>query len=101
VRLTIGQVFPEWDGRALNVSWKAVMTVMDGLTDAPPAVRDEIAAWAADGGEAVRLLLERARRSRPARRRSLTWRSSIPSRTSPKRPAKAPGLARRCCCEGC
>ncbi len=40
MRLTIGQVFPEWDGRALNVSWKAVMTVMDGLTDASPAVHD-------------------------------------------------------------
>jgi DNA ligase-1 len=62
VRLTIGQVFPEWDGRALNVSWKAVMTVMDELADAPPAVRDEIAAQAVDGGQAVRILLERTRR---------------------------------------
>ena len=52
VRLTIGQVFPEWDGRALNVSWKAVMTVMDGLTDVSPSVRDEISAQAVDGGEA-------------------------------------------------
>jgi DNA ligase-1 len=66
VRLTIGQVFPEWDGRALNVSWKTVMTVMDGLTDAPPAVRGEISAQAVDGGEAVRLLLERARRQQPS-----------------------------------
>ncbi|MFB0535593.1 MAG: ATP-dependent DNA ligase, partial [Anaerolineae bacterium] len=65
VRLTIGQVFPEWDGRALNVSWKAVMRVMDGLTDASPAVRDEISAQAVDGGEAVRMLLERARRQPP------------------------------------
>jgi DNA ligase-1 len=65
VRLTIGQVFPEWDGRALNVSWKAVMTVMDGLTDASPAVHDEISAQAVDGGEAVRMLLERARRQPP------------------------------------
>jgi len=66
VRLTIGQVFPEWDGRALNVSWKAVMTVMDGLTDASPTVRDEISAQAVDGGEAVRLLLERTRRQPPS-----------------------------------
>jgi len=66
VRLTIGQVFPEWDGRALNVSWKAVMAVMDGLTDASPAVRDEISAQAVDGGEAVRMLLERARRQPPS-----------------------------------
>ena len=40
VRLTIGQVFPEWDGRTLNVSWKAVIKVVDGLTDAPPDVHD-------------------------------------------------------------
>jgi DNA ligase-1 len=66
VRLTIGQVFPEWDGRALNVSWKAVMAVVDGLTDPPPAVRDEVSAQAVDGGEVVRLLLERARRQPPS-----------------------------------
>ena len=61
VRLTIGQVFPEWDGRALNVSWKAVMAVVDGLIDAPPAVKEEVGAQAVDGGEFVRLLLERTR----------------------------------------
>jgi DNA ligase-1 len=66
VRLTIGQVFPEWDGRALNVSWKAVMVVVDELVDATPAVRDGAFAEAVDGGEAVRLLLERARRSPPS-----------------------------------
>jgi DNA ligase-1 len=66
VRLTIGQVFPEWDGRALNVSWKAVMAVVDGLTDPPSAVRDEVSAQAVDGGEVVRLLLERARRQPPS-----------------------------------
>jgi DNA ligase-1 len=62
VRLTIGQVFPEWDERALNVSWRAVETVVDALTDAPPAVRDEIFGQAVDGGEAVRMLLEQTRR---------------------------------------
>jgi DNA ligase-1 len=61
VRLTIGQVFPEWDGRALNASWKAVMAVIDKLTSAPPAVRETAFSEAVDGGEAVRLLLERAR----------------------------------------
>ena len=65
VRLTIGQVFPEWDGRTLNVSWKAVMAVVEGLTGAPPQVREEIWNQAADGGEAVRLLLERARTQPP------------------------------------
>jgi DNA ligase-1 len=66
VRLIIGQVFPEWDGRTLNVSWKAVMAVVAGLTDAPPEVRNEVSAQAVDGGEAVRLLLERARRRPPS-----------------------------------
>jgi DNA ligase-1 len=61
VRMTIGQVFPERDGRALNVSWKAVMAVVDGLIDASPAAREEVGAQAVDGGEFVRLLLERAR----------------------------------------
>lgn len=65
VRLTIGQVFPEWDGRALNVSWRAVETVIAELTDAPPALRDEVSAQAVDGGELVRMLLERARRQPP------------------------------------
>ena len=61
VRMIIGQVFPEWDGRALNVSWKAVMAVVDGLTDASPAVKEEVGTQAVDGGEYVRLLLERTR----------------------------------------
>jgi DNA ligase-1 len=65
VRLTIGQVFPEWDGRALNVSWRAVETVIAELTDAPPTLRDEVSAQAVDGGELVRMLLERARRQPP------------------------------------
>ena len=42
------------------------MTVMDGLTDASPTARDEISAQAVDGGQAVRLLLERARRQPPS-----------------------------------
>jgi len=65
VRLTIGQVFPEWDGRTLNVSWKAVVAVVDDLTDVPPEGRDEVSAQAVDGGEFVRLLLERTHREAP------------------------------------
>lgn len=65
-RLTIGQVFPKWDGRTLNVSWKAVMAAIERLTDASSAVRDQVSAQAVDGGQAVRLLLERARRAAPA-----------------------------------
>lgn len=62
VRLTIGQVFPEWDERALNISWRAVQTVLHQLTDASPAVREEIYRQAVDGGEAARMLLEQTRR---------------------------------------
>jgi DNA ligase-1 len=66
VRMTIGQVFAEWDDRSLDVSWKLLMGVLDELIDAPPAVRDEVGAAAVDGGEVVQLLLERARRQPPA-----------------------------------
>lgn len=65
VRLVIGQVFAEWDGRALNLSWKTMMAVVDTLTDAPQPVRDQISAQAVDGGESVRQLLEQARRDPP------------------------------------
>jgi len=65
VRLTIGQVFPEWDGRALNVSWKAIMAVVDSLVDAPAALRDAVSAQTVDGGQFVQGLLERGRRQPP------------------------------------
>jgi DNA ligase-1 len=65
VRLVIGQVFPEGDERVLNVGWQTVETVLAELTDAPPAVRDEVMRQAVDGGEVARLLLERARRQPP------------------------------------
>ncbi|MCR4408175.1 MAG: ATP-dependent DNA ligase [Anaerolineae bacterium] len=65
VRLIIGQVFPEWDDRALDVSWKTVLAVIEKLTAAPPDVRERVAAQAVDGGEAVRLLLEQARLEPP------------------------------------
>jgi len=42
VRLTIGQVFPEWDGRALNLSWKAAMKVVGGLVSPTGADRESI-----------------------------------------------------------
>jgi DNA ligase-1 len=65
VRLTIGQVFPEWDGRALNLSWKAAMKVVGGLVSPTGADRESIFAEAEDTGEAVRMLLERARPEPP------------------------------------
>ena len=71
VRLTIGQVFPPWDGRTLNLSWAAVSKAMGELTQASEEQRRAIAADAVDGGEAVKLLLERARK-RPPREPPLT-----------------------------
>lgn len=61
LRLTIGQVFSEWDGRALNLSWKALMRVVGGLASPTDADREAVFAEAEDTGEAVRMLLERAR----------------------------------------
>jgi DNA ligase-1 len=65
VRLTVGQVFPEWDARTLNLSWKAVMSALDDLIDASPNLREQISAQAVDGGEFVRILLEQSRRQSP------------------------------------
>lgn len=61
VRLLIGQVFPEWDSRALNLSWRAVSKILQGLTAPKKSDLAAIQAEAVDGGEWARLLLERAR----------------------------------------
>ena len=65
VRLITGQVFAEWDERALNVSWQTVSEVVNGLVAATPADQEAIYAQAVDGGQAIQLLLERARRLPP------------------------------------
>jgi DNA ligase-1 len=65
VRLAIGQVFPEGDERSLNLNWRAVKAVVDELSEASGALEDEIFSQAVDGGEAVRMLLEQARRQPP------------------------------------
>ena len=65
VRLTVGQVFPEWDARTLNLSWKAVMAALDELIDASPNVREQVSAQAVDGGEFVRILMEQSRIQSP------------------------------------
>lgn len=65
VRLITGQVFAEWDERALNVSWQTVGEVVDGLVAATAADREAIYAQAVDGGQAIQLLLEHARRLPP------------------------------------
>ena len=65
VRLLTGQVFAESDARALNVSWAAVAALVDELTAPTPEDQQAIRAEAVDGGEAIRLLLTRARREPP------------------------------------
>jgi DNA ligase-1 len=61
VRLTIGQVFAEWDERALKMGWKSVMFVVDQLISASPDLRDQVWAQAADAGQGVRLLMDQSR----------------------------------------
>jgi DNA ligase-1 len=65
VRFIIGRVFFEWEDRALNLSWRAMMAAIDELVEASPALRDGIGAKAVDGGEFVELLLARFRREPP------------------------------------
>lgn len=59
VRLLIGQIFPEWDSRALNMSWRAVESVLWNLADLEKAEKAGLFAQAADTGQWVRLVLER------------------------------------------
>jgi DNA ligase-1 len=65
VRLLIGQVFPAWDERTLNLSWRAVQNLVDDLTEASERDWQEVFDEAVDAGEAVRLLLERRAEPRP------------------------------------
>jgi DNA ligase-1 len=67
VRMTIGQVFPEWDERTLNVSWKAVKAVVDQLHGASPGEQEAAGQQAVDGGEYIYLLLAGHRREPPSR----------------------------------
>jgi len=62
VRLILGQPFPAWEPRTLNLSWQAVSRVLNDLTAASEQEWRAAAAEAVDGGEAVQKLLERARR---------------------------------------
>ena len=65
MRLITGQVFAEWDERALNVSWQTVSEVVKGMVAATAADQEQIYAQAVDGGQAIQMLLERARRLPP------------------------------------
>jgi DNA ligase-1 len=64
-RLAIGQVFAEWDERALNLSGRTVTDVVDGLVEATAAEREAAAAQAVDGGEYVYQVLDQHRREPP------------------------------------
>ncbi len=59
LRLLLGQVFPEADGRSLNMSWAAVSRVVHELAPASEDERQALAAHAVDGGEYVRALMAR------------------------------------------
>jgi DNA ligase-1 len=65
LRLLIGQIFPEWDERTLNLSWRAVSKIVTELTQTTGADRQAIYSEAVDAGEAVRLLFEGSRTSPP------------------------------------
>jgi len=56
-RLVIGRVFPEGDGRALNVSWAALWKVVRGLVGPGD---ERIFAQAVDAGMAIKLIFEQA-----------------------------------------
>jgi DNA ligase-1 len=66
VRLVIGQVFFEWEDRALNLSWRTLMAAVDELVEATPDLRNDAGTEAVDGGEFVQLLLARCRRQPPS-----------------------------------
>jgi len=65
VRLLIGQVFPAWDERTLNLGWRAVRHLMSDLTEASERDWQEVFDEAVDAGEAVHLLLERSAKPQP------------------------------------
>jgi DNA ligase-1 len=65
LRLLIGQVFPEWDDRALNLSWRAVSKTVDDLTEPSEEDRRKVYEEAVDAGGAVRILLERSCKAAP------------------------------------
>lgn len=63
LRLLIGQVLPQWDERALNLSWRAVSRILQDLTEARQADLQALYSQAVDAGDAARLLLESFRKS--------------------------------------
>jgi DNA ligase-1 len=71
LRLLIGQVFPEWDDRTLNLSWRTLLKVAASLTTASEADWQQAFSETVDAGDAVRLVLDRFREE-PAQQPALT-----------------------------
>jgi len=65
VRLLVGQVFPEWDERSLNLSWRAIFDVVTDLSGASEDDWQQAFSEAVDAGEAVRLILAKKAPSPP------------------------------------
>jgi DNA ligase-1 len=65
-RLAIGRVFPEWDERSLNISWRTLTAIIDGLVELEPQTRETASAQAVDGGQYIQRLLEAGRREPPS-----------------------------------
>ncbi len=65
VRLAIGQVFPEWDERTLNVSWKALAGIVEDMIELGPEAREAASAQSVDGGQYVQRLLDAGRKAPP------------------------------------
>jgi DNA ligase-1 len=64
-RMIIGRVFPEREGRPLNLSGAAVMRVVDAVVRSTHEQRRHIAAEAVDFGQSVQMLLERGADCQP------------------------------------
>jgi DNA ligase-1 len=64
-RMIIGRVFPEREGRLLNLSGAAVMRVVGTVVQSTREQREVIAAEAVDFGQSVQMLLERGARRPP------------------------------------
>jgi DNA ligase-1 len=64
-RMIIGRVFPEREGRPLNLSGAAVVRVVDAVVQSTREQREHIAAEAVDLSQSVQMLLERGVRRPP------------------------------------
>jgi DNA ligase-1 len=64
-RMIIGRVFPEREGRLLNLSGAAVMRVVHAVVDSTREQREAIVAEAVDFGQSVQMLLEHGTRRPP------------------------------------